>query len=64
MKIDFKVNSHWNCEACSINGIPEENEKCQYCEYTGLEIKKWIKEREMINFLIDEYNNGNILVKP
>jgi hypothetical protein len=63
MKIDFRVSNHWNCEGCQYNGIPDNKEKCDLCEYTGLEIRNWIKERETINFLIDEYNKGNILIK-
>jgi hypothetical protein len=64
MKIQFKVSNHWNCEICQMNGIPTDNETCGYCEYKGSEIRKWIKDRETVNILIDEYNKGNILIKP
>lgn len=64
MTIDYTVDTHWNCRMCQINGIPHGNEKCGFCEYTGNEINKWIQDRKFVNFLIDEHNKGNILIKP
>jgi hypothetical protein len=58
MRIRFKLPQTWNCQACSYGGIPEDEETCDLCEHTGQEIRNWIKEREIVNGLIESYNNN------
>lgn len=62
-KIEYRVETNWNCQACNYYGIPRDNVECFQCNYTGKQIRKWKKERELINKMIDMYNAGEIKVE-
>lgn len=60
MKIDFVADTKWNCQICNMHGIPEGEDSCDYCGYKGTEIKKWIRDRKLVNSMIQAYNEGKI----
>lgn len=60
MKINYRAKSSFGCQACQNYDLAEDDEECMLCGYTAKVVRDWIKERQLVNKLIEMYNNGEI----